>query len=255
MSVQFDYSPYSVTYASRPDYVPDVVQAVLRTSDVSTGDPVCDVGAGSGHLTEPLLEHGLVVDAVEPNAAMRAVGMRRIPQHSGVTWHTGIGEKTGMPADRYALVAFGSSFDRTDRPAALRETARILRPGGYFACLWNHRLLDDPLQTRIEEVIKDHVPDYSYGVRRTDQRPVIEECGLFTSPVHLCGRKVFRVQARPWCEAWRSHLTLGEQAGARFETVLDAIRALVEKEAGDWIDVPYETRAWVARCTAEAGRE
>lgn len=254
MPVKFDFGKYAATYGSRAEYVPRVVRSVLLTATVGRGDVACDVGAGSGHLTAPLLEHGLTVDAVEPSPEMRALGERRTADHPAVTWYEGIGEDTGRPAGHYDLVSFGSSFDRTDRPAALREVARILRPGGHFVCLWNHRLLDDPLQARIEALIRKHIPDFQYGTRRSDQRSTIEESGLFEDPVRISGSTVYQFDSDAWCDVWRSHSTLGEQAGDRFDAVLDDIRALVRRDSGDRIAVPYETVAWVARCKAVGGR-
>ncbi|QKV98128.1 methyltransferase domain-containing protein [Streptomyces sp. NA02950] len=251
---RFDYSPYATSYRQRADYVPAVVTSVLRTAGVGPGDLVCDIGAGSGHLTVPLLEAELRVDAVEPTASMRAVGQSRTEGYADVSWYEGTGEESARPAGVYPLVTFGSSFDRTDRPAALRETARILEPSGHFACLWNHRNLEDPLQARIEEEIHERVPGFTYGIRRTDQTGLIVASGLFETPVTITGEQVFRLPAEAWCEAWTSHATLGQQAGAGFGDVLDAIRELVRKEAGTWIDVPYVTRAWIAQRKAPGGK-
>jgi SAM-dependent methyltransferase len=250
----FDYSPYAADYASRPDYVPGVLSAMLAIANAQAGDVVCDVGAGSAHMTIPLLENGLRVDAVEPTPAMRAVGERRTAGLANVRWHEGFGEDTGRPAAHYSLVTFGSSFDRTDRPRALRETARILRSGGFFACAWNHRDLEEPLQAQVEALIHDFIPGYAYGARRADQSAVIEESELFESPVFLSGRTTHRVPAAAWCDAWSSHSTLGQQAGDRFEAVLEAIRDLVMAEVDDFVDVPYVTRVWVAKLREEIVR-
>lgn len=246
-SVQFDYTPFAVTYESRPDYAPDAIEQLFHTTSVRPGDRVCDIGAGSGHLTVPLVEYGLLVDAVEPNAAMRAIGERRTTEFPGVHWFEGVGEDTGRPEDSYSMVTFGSSFDRTDRKLALAETARLLRPGGFFACMWNHRDLTDPVQAKIEAVIHERIPGYDYGVRRQDPTPVIDECGLFGPVVHLKGTVLHTVDAARWCEAWRSHSTLGLQAGEKFDEIVDEIREIAMGRGPRQITVPYTTRIWMAQ--------
>ena len=172
-ALKHDYTPFSATYEHRPDYAPGVVEALVRFARVGPESKVCDIGAGSGHMTIPLLEHDLRVDAVEPNESMREIGVRRTAAFPDVRWHEGFGESTGLPSGAYGLATFGSSFDRTERDAALKEVDRILLPGGYFACLWNHRDLEEPLQAEIESLIHEYVPDYDYGVRRQDPTPVI----------------------------------------------------------------------------------
>ena len=250
-AVKHDYTKYAQTYAFRPDYAPQVLSAFLRVAGATPGDRACDIGAGSGHLSIPLLRYGLEVDAVEPNDAMRALGRRRAADLPGVSWSDGTGEHTGRPSGHYRLVTFGSSFDRTDQPAALREAARLLVPGGHFMCCWNHRDFTDPLQQEIEELIRDRIPGYVYGLRRTDPTGVIAASGLFTDVVHLSGTVVHEVDSSRWCAAWRSHMTLGDQAGDAFDGIVDGITELVRTRAGDRVRVPYVTRAWVARGTGD----
>ncbi|SEF37297.1 Methyltransferase domain-containing protein [Amycolatopsis pretoriensis] len=248
-----DFTAYASTYEQRPDYAPRAIEAALRVTGVRPGDPACDVGSGSAHLAIPLLEHGLRVDAVEPTAAMREIGQRRTAGYPTVSWSEGVGERTGRPDHAYELVTFGSSFDRTDQPAALRETARLLRPGGHFLCCWNHRDFDDPLQAAIQDLIASKVPGFRYGLRRDDPTRVIVDSGLFTEPVHIASTVVHELDSAAWCAAWSSHMTLGDQAGEQFEEVLDGISALVRERAGDRIRVPYTTRMWVAKLREDAG--
>jgi len=247
MKTEWDYTELARTYGSRPDYAPAAVDAIVERSGVKPGDRVCDIGAGSAHLSIPLLERGLVVDAVEPNDEMRKLGMSRSQRFDKVQWFEGAGEATGRPGDTYALVTFGSSFNVTDRPRALKETVRLLRPRGWFACLWNHRDLDDPLQKGVEELIRGMVPEYGYGTRREDQTEVIAASGLFEPAIPFEGRVTHRVDREIWIEAWRSHATLARQAAARTAEIVDKIAAYVRERSGAEMPVPYVTRGWMAR--------
>ena len=39
------------------------------------------------------------------------------------------------------------------------SATRILRHRGWFACVWNHRDLEDPLQAEVETLIRARIPD------------------------------------------------------------------------------------------------
>lgn len=245
MKTEWDYTSLAEAYLKRAEYAEDAVVRIVRTAGVKAGDPVCDVGAGVAHLTLPLAKRGLQVTAVEPNDEMRRLGGQRTNAMPNVRWHEGTGEMTGQEPGRFALVTFGSSFNVTNRSAALKETVRILRPGGWFACLWNHRDLEDPIQARIEAAIKALVPGYDYGTRREDQTEVIAASGLFGDVVQFDGRVLHRQSREDCIGAWRSHATLQRQAGKAFDAVVAAITRVVEAE-GPEFDVPYTTRVWMA---------
>jgi SAM-dependent methyltransferase len=243
--LEWDYTELASSYSYRPPYAAAAVDRI-----VAAGGKACpvaaDIGAGTGHLTIDLLERQCVVDAVEPNEAMRTVGMRRTAGFDKVRWSVGVGEDTGLPPHRYDLVTYGSAFSTTDQPRALSEAARILADDGWFACVWNHRRLDDPLQTEIEQLIHTRIPGYSYGRRREDHGPLIEGCGLFASVSKLEEPHNHRISVDDWLTAWRSHATLQRQAGAGFDDLLSDITALVRGHADDVIEVPYVTVGWLA---------
>ncbi|GLS03412.1 methyltransferase [Chitiniphilus shinanonensis] len=247
MKTEWDYTELADAYLQRPDYAESAIDDLVRLAGVKPGDKVCDVGAGVAHLTLMLARRGLEVVAVEPNDAMRGNGIVRTRDLSNVAWFEGTGEATGQPDHVYKMVTFGSSFNVTDRPAALRETQRILVPGGWFACMWNHRDLDDPVQARIEAIIREFVPGYGYGTRREDQTEVIEQSGLFREVHRIQGSVLHHQGVEDCIEAWRSHATLQRQVGARFGEVVEAIAAYVRGLGVDRIPIPYVTNMWAAQ--------
>lgn len=252
MKTEWDYTELAEAYLKRPDYVQSAIDKMIITAGVVQGDTVCDVGAGAAHLTIKLAEYGLKVCAVEPNDAMRANGIKRTMQFPEVSWHEGIGEHTGMEDRVFKLVTFGSSFNVCDRQLALQESARILKPNGWFACMWNHRDLEDPLQQEIECILKKHIENYNYGIRREDQTNVIEESGLFGKVIYLEGTAVYEIPAMDFIEGWRSHGTVYRQSPEKFNLINEEIEKIVAKKGAKNIRVPYITRIWMAQ-VAEVG--
>lgn len=247
MKTEWDYTNLAEAYLHRPDYAPSAIQEMLLLAHVKPGDNACDVGAGAAHLTLELAKAGLNIYAIEPNDAMRANGIKRTATYPNVFWSEGVGEDTGMESSKFSIVTFGSSFSVCDRQLALAETSRILKSGGWFACMWNHRDLDDPLQKEIEEVIKKNIPGYQYGTRREDQTEIINQSGLYKQVEFISGQIIHHLSAEDFIEGWKSHATVYRQAPVLFEKIVGEIREVVEGLHQDTITVPYTTRIWMAQ--------
>ncbi len=251
MKTEWDYTALAKAYVKRPAYSPEALQKIYTLSGLEAGQKVCDVGAGVAHLTLPLAAHGCLIDAVEPNDAMRTLGQERTAHLSHIHWYEGTGENTGREANSYDLVSFGSSFNVCDRPKALQESYRILKSKQFFTCMWNHRDLHDPIQKHIESIIADHIKGYGYGTRREDQGAIITQCGLFENVQEISGTIIHSQDIVDVVEAWRSHATLHRQAEAQGKDVFTAIIHEIEHYLlslqSATIHIPYTTRAWLAR--------
>lgn len=252
MKTEWDYTNLAQAYLKRPEYAKEAIQKMFEITEMEKkpkrgGVRVCDVGAGAAHLTLELAKEGFDVYAVEPNDAMRANGINRTREYPNVKWFEGVGEQTGMESDFFDLVTFGSSFNVCNRQLALQETNRILKSGGYFACMWNHRDLEDPLQKEIEAIIKRNIDDYSYGTRREEQTEVINQSGLFEEVQFVSGRVEHTILAEDFIEGWKSHATVYRQSQEVFDKINKEIRAYVESCQKEYLIVPYTTRIWIAR--------
>jgi len=254
LKVTWDYTEHAAHYDQRADYSYEAIGHLLRSTACVSGKPIADIGAGTGKLTKELLKHGLTVHSVEPNDAMREFGVRNTTgAGAAVTWSAGTAEATGLATGGYQAAFFGSSFNVVDQAVALKEVRRILAPGGWFACMWNHRDLTDPIQVRIESIIKERVASYSYGSRREDPTAIIAASGLFLPAASIEVGFTWPMSRVAIVDAWRSHATLRRQAGseARFQEIIGGIESLLVG-LGETIEVPYTTRIYYAQSLALA---
>lgn len=251
MKTKWDYTTLAEAYLKRPAYSGVAIDELIAFTGVSDKDIICDVGAGAAHLTIELAQRGHCVIAVEPNDAMRKNGIRRTREMKNVEWYEGTGEDTQQSENRFSLVTFGSSFNVTDRLKALKETFRILKPAGFFACMWNHRDLEDAIQKEIENIIRHHIPEYGYGSRREDQTEIIKNSKLFGSIVKIEGDVIHKQTKEDCIEAWYSHATLKRQAGSKFNNIMADIQKMLHSIKTDPINIPYTTNIWVAKAVAK----
>lgn len=118
----------------RPTYPDDAVTWVLEPIRLRHPVRVLDLGAGTGRLSEALREAEVDVIAVEPDHEMRTVMLERV---YGVAALAGSAEDIPLPDARVDAVVCGQSFHWFDADAAHPEIARVLKPGGVLAGLWN----------------------------------------------------------------------------------------------------------------------
>ncbi|MBA2359015.1 MAG: class I SAM-dependent methyltransferase [Actinobacteria bacterium] len=139
---------------ARPRFPREAIDQLARRLGLQPGRRVLDLAAGTGKLTRDLATTGADVVAVEPLAGMREQLRAAAP---GVEVLEGTAEAIPLPAASLDAATVAQAFHWFDRPRAYAELARVLRPGGGLALLWNTR--DDvgsELQARVEAVVKPH---------------------------------------------------------------------------------------------------
>lgn len=224
--------------ALRPSYPSEAVAWLIGTPP----QRVVDVGAGTGKFTEQLVEAGHDVVAVDPSSSMLAHLMRRFPTMNVVL---GTGEQTGLEDESVDVVAYAQAWHWTTPRDAAAEAARVLRPDGRLALVWN--LLD----IRVDWVARVHD-----AMRAGDPRPDIYDLlepdlpEVFAEPettefVHL---HPMSTRALADLITTRSYYMASDEEGQT--VLLGTVEAAVERAHGrvddeTMVEVPY--RAYCAR--------
>ena len=149
-------------------YGAELAAGLIDLAGVRPGDRVLDVGCGTGQLTAALAVAvgGEGVAAVDPNEKVLAACRSRVP------------DADVRVASAEALPFGGDEFDAVlaqlvvnlveDPPAAVREMARVARPGAVVAaCFWDDEEM--PLLRSYWDAVRSVVPEALANVNEQAQ--------------------------------------------------------------------------------------
>lgn len=250
---QGDFTNLAKDYINRTGYSNTVIRILASyIGAYKENFAIADVGAGTGKLTEILLEKGFRGYAIEPNDAMREEGIRLSKNLSQIQWKKGSGEETDLADNSVDWVFMASSFHWTDHTKSLKEFYRILKPGGFFTALWNPRDLErSAFHKKIESIIFEIVPEINRVSSGSKEYLIgLEEKLVFNNYFdHLFFLEApheERMSKERYLGAWRSVNDIQAQAGKeKFEKIMSRIES--EIQSMDEIIVPYKTRAWTVQ--------
>ena len=114
----------------RPSYPDEAVRWLVGTSPGT----VLELGAGTGALTKSLSALGHEVIASDQSADMLTYLKKTVPQARVMV---GKAENIALPSSSVDVVVAAQAFHWFDPERALPEIARVLRPGGVLALVWN----------------------------------------------------------------------------------------------------------------------
>jgi ubiquinone/menaquinone biosynthesis C-methylase UbiE len=126
----------AVTYYDRYrlDYPQRLLARVRQLAGLRPGDPVLDLGAGTGMLAIGFAKLGMTVTAMDPEPDMLAAAAGRA-KAAGVAVNLAAGGSADLRPGMgpYRLVTIGRSFHWMDRSATLAMLDKIIMPGGGVA--------------------------------------------------------------------------------------------------------------------------
>lgn len=164
----------------RPTYPAEAIDAILDGLGASSSLLAADLGAGTGISARLLGDRGVRVVAIEPSSGMRGAA----GSHSHVRFISARAEATALRSGCLDVVLSAQSFHWFHPANTLAECARILKPEGRLAIMWNRRSTIDPFTDGYRRAIIEVGGDS--GVDRMAFDPaVIVESGRFSRPERL----------------------------------------------------------------------
>lgn len=152
----------------------------LSVAIVHPGQIAADIGCGTGFITEGLVQRGLEVIAVDGSQAMLSEMKQKFAGQDSIDYR--LGEAGSLPIqDETVDYAFANMYLHHVElpPEAIKEMARILKPGGI--------LVITDLDCHSFEFLKREHNDRWMGFPRDDIKKWLKEAGLRGTTVGCVG--------------------------------------------------------------------
>ena len=157
-----------------------VREKAFCVAGVQPGELAADIGAGSGFITEGLIQKGVRVIAVDQSEAMLEVMKKKFADHPDIRYRPGTAESLPVADDTVDHVFANMYLHHVETPAAaIREMVRILKPWG--------KLVITDLDAHDFTFLKDEHFDRWPGFARPDIHRWLTEAGLKNVSVDCAG--------------------------------------------------------------------
>jgi SAM-dependent methyltransferase len=124
-------------HAARPAYPDWVFEVLCERCGLAHGTKTFEIGAGTGTATRRLLDLGATpLVAVEPDPHLATYLRETIPDEALSVMFSSF-EEAALSAACFDLGVSATAFHWLNEDTALTKVAELLRPGGWWAMVWN----------------------------------------------------------------------------------------------------------------------
>jgi SAM-dependent methyltransferase len=162
--MKVDFGATADDYAKhRPGFPSSLFEKLSEFGIGLPGQNIVDLGTGTGTLASGFAAKGCDVIGIDPSAAMLKQA-QQLDHSDQINFRLGTAENTGLPDASADVVAAGQCWHWFDRPRAVQEVVRILKPNGYIAIAhFDWIPLKDNVVEATEQLIQAHNPAWNMG--------------------------------------------------------------------------------------------
>ena len=133
----FGADPASYDSCFWPQYPDWVFTTLVARCGLAGGKTLFEIGPGTGTATRQLLELGArPLIAIEPDPRM-AEHLRKSHRDAALQVMVSTFEEAALDESAFDLGVCATAFHWLEEDSALAKVARLLRPGGWWAMVWN----------------------------------------------------------------------------------------------------------------------
>lgn len=237
--------------AARPGYPEPLFDDIAAIAGLRRGDPVLEVGCGSGQASGGLLARGCRVTALDPGPALIAAAERRFSGEPRITFVTARFEAWEPPPRSFRLVASAQAWHWIPPDEAFARAARAMKPDGWLAVIGNTPVeVPEGFKAVAEPLYRRHAPELwapapeSWYLPAGPVSALFAASGRFGPAIHRCHPWSWRHTAASFMAFLRSRSDFQVLPAARREPLIAALSELVSRRGN--LEIGYETHLYMA---------
>ena len=245
---------------ARPSYPPALVDDVVGFAGVRPGDPVVEIGAGTGKATVLFAARGLRILALEPSADMARIARRNTAPFPNVVVRE-VEFERWTPVQPVKLLYSAQAWHWIEPQVGFPRAAQTLTHEGALAAFWNRVRWDSsPLRAELGDIYRRLAPELGRGgtagpmhpsyTRGPDwmsdwHRGQVETTG-FSEPEWRTYSWLARYTTREYLDLLQTHSDHIVLAPSRRQQLLEAVGTVIDSVGGSF-ELEYVTRLGLAR--------
>ncbi|SHJ83116.1 Methyltransferase domain-containing protein [Hathewaya proteolytica DSM 3090] len=171
----------------RPHYVTDLFKDIISFSNMGPNSNALEIGIGTGQATQPFLETGCHVTAIELGDKLASYTEKKFFQYKNFSIENMSFEKYSGSESSVDIIYSATAFHWIPEKIGYEKVYRLLKKGGTVALFWNH-----PFVAMKEEKLFDAIQSVYDKYRPSSRKPIsinIEDCTTIPKELKKYGFK------------------------------------------------------------------